>query len=64
VSCTQVTCRKQRILTGISTDVRQALRFCVCLTAIRRGQRPRMGTRSYTSQFDCQFTAFSGLLSH
>src|SRR5258707_15426098 len=24
----------------------------------------RIGTRSHPSQFDCQFTAFSGLLSH
>jgi hypothetical protein len=35
----------------------KALRF-VCLTVIRRKQRPRGGTRSYTTQFDCQFTAF------
>ena len=35
----------------------KALRFG-CLTVIRRRQRPRGGTRSYTTQFDCQFTAF------
>jgi hypothetical protein len=35
----------------------KALRF-VCLTVIRRRQGPRVGARSHTTQFDCQFTAF------